>query len=484
MTRWARKDNGLRIPHHPPAWMGLLPAVTQIRPDNAIETGEVKKHEGHWDLRGWAHHIARHPDHGNRHDLTDAEVDKLTDEELREMRDGGAVRGDRDHIHREKAKYLHAPAPYVTEIHDHDIAFAGKPKMRAGHVDYYHDGADVEGPHEYRYKDKSVQYATRLDFSPTITEEDCLRAERFYFVIEGTFKNLSVLTWVRAHDENAVVISVPAVGQWKAPELEEIADRYLAWKECFIIADSDAHRNSQVMKQAKRIRRHLLNKDVDAHILLPPERVLGKDEDGNWKKVGADDAVGIADKSLHDFILVHVQVDVWEVLTTLIPETWARRQIWTPKTGSVSVRNNTLPNRTSPGRRRNLSVLWALSEQSDAESGLYWGSVSGLARDIGMSEDRALKAVHELVEYGWITLEGGSLETEESEFSFGRVWRDRPTLRMHERLRSKVTYEQFGEFLERRKEEDGRRNGREVAGAERISGVVRDSAAPTDSLSS
>jgi hypothetical protein len=281
-----------------------------------------------------------------------------------------------------------------------------------------------------------------------------------------------------------VVFSVPAVGQWKAPELEGIADLYLDGKECFIIADSDAHRNSQVMKQTKRLRRYLLNKQVDAHILLPPERVLGKDKDGNWKKVGADDALGAAGKSLRDFILVRIEVDVFEVLDTLVPETWPRRNIWTPKTGSVSVRNSTLPSRTYRGRTRNLNVLWALSEQSDAESGLYWGSVSGLARDIGMSEDRALKAVHELVEYGWISLEGGSLETEESDFSFGRVWRDRPTLRMHERLRSKVTYEQFGEFLERRKEENGRRNGRAVAGAERISGVVRDSAAPTDALSS
>jgi hypothetical protein len=90
-------------------------------------------------------------------------VDDLTDKELRKLLTAGPVRADREHVHRKRAKFLHPPSPTVRELHDHDVAYEGKPRMRASHVKDDHEGKDADGLHEYRHKDMSVKYATRLD---------------------------------------------------------------------------------------------------------------------------------------------------------------------------------------------------------------------------------------------------------------------------------------------------------------------------------
>jgi hypothetical protein len=467
MTRWARADDGLLIRHHAPSWMDLAPVVTQLRPDNEIQTGEWQRHPAHANVRASQFHIARHPDHGDR-DLTNAEVEALSDDDLRALRDGGKVPGRVDHDHWEKAKYLHAPGPYVTEIHDHAIAYAGKPSMRASHVYTDHGGVDVEGPHDYRHKDKTVNYATRIDVSPILTEEDFKRAACFYFIIEGSLKMLAVLTWIRGHEPNAVALSVPAVGQWRAPELLDIAEHYMAGKLCTIIADSDAHRNSQVMRQAVRCRRYLRQRDVAAHILLPPEGVLGRD-----KKVGADDALGVLAKppqSLYDFQVIHREASLVGIQRLIEKTQGYREKTWRelrepssePRLSydrsadaRIMVKAHTLPNRTGRGRWRNLDVLVALSEQADIETGLYFGSLHGLEGDLGMSHASALTAIGELERDGFITRTAGSLEIEESEYSYARVYADEPTWRIHEDIRATQSRQRYGDFLKERRENDG-----------------------------
>jgi hypothetical protein len=484
VTQWARADfldipderiaedglvrdelGGLLIRHHAPGWMDIDPVVTQLRPDYDIPTGERQRHSAHYDVRFWQFHIARHPDHGNQRHLTDAEVEALGDAELRALRDGGAVRGDREHDHWERAKYLHAPTPYVTEVHDHAIAYAGKPSMRASHVYTDHGGIDREVPHDYKHKDKTVTYAKRVDVSPLLDEDDFKRAERFYLVIEGSIKMLAVLTWLRRHRENAVVLSVPAVGQWNAPELWELAETYMAGKLGLIIADSDAHQNSQVMEQAIRLRRRLRRRSVGAHILLPPEGVLGE-----GKKVGADDALGKAGQSLHDFQIIHRE-PAYTGIQRLITKTqgWREkswREIREPSVAPhysyerdpgarIQVKAHTLSNRTWPGRTRNWDVLIALSEQANIETGLYWGSLRRLEGDLEMSHASALKAIEELEEGEFIERTAGSLETEESEYSYAMSYLDRPEWRIHEDIRAIQTTQRYGDFLEERKENDG-----------------------------
>jgi hypothetical protein len=479
MTRWARTADGLLIRHHAPSWMDLPQVVTQIRPDVEIRTGERQRHNAHHDARFWQFHIARHPDHGAQKHLSDAEVEALTDAELRALRDKGVVRGNVEHDHWEKAKYLHAPGPRDWQPHDHaDL----KPKARDFHERKDHSGQRVDGTHEHRVKDTSVKYATRIDVSPLLTEADFERADRFYLIIEGSIKMLAVLTWVRAAGENAVVMSVPAVGQWNAPELWEIAERYMAGDRCLIIADSDAHRNAQVMRETVRLRRRLRRRDVDTDILLPPEDCLGPGE-----KVGADDALGKAGVSLYDFQVIH-RDPAYAGITRLVRETqgWREkswRELREPSTvprnayerdttARIQIKAHTLPNRTRPGRTRNLDVLIALSEQANLETGLYWGSLRGLEGDLGLSHASALEAIGEL-EGEFIERLAGLLETEESEYSFARDYLERPTWRIHEDIRAIQSQQRYGDFLEERKENDGRNGSAPGAG---VSGALRDSA--------
>jgi len=466
VTRWAKQRDGLLVRHHPCPGFDLEPIFPQLRPDRygegddgKIETGEIRRHKAHRDLRGWAYHIARHPDHGNL-SLTDAQVDALPDAELHRLLVAGVVRGNRDHIHRKRAGYLHPPAPKKTIVHDHAVAFKGKPKMLASHLRdrrSKHKGIDVASDHEHRIRDKSVKYATRIDVSPLITTEMLGAAETFYFVIEGTIKNLAVLTWVRENGENAVVISVPAVGQWKAPELPAIIDRCMRGDLCMIVADADAHTKSEVMRQAIRCRRYLRDRDVDAHILLPPEDCL------SGEKVGPDDALGKAGVPLHDFLVIHKEAGYQNTIGRAISETWTGGH--KDSRGSTA---RTLPGRNWPGRVRNLKALIALIEQSDSESGQFWGSVRGLGEDLGMSSSStAHAAIGQLVEYGFVALEEGSLDKEESEYSFDEVWRDKPTLRIDERLRATQTQQRYGDFLEERKENDGHNGSAPGAGVSR-----------------
>jgi hypothetical protein len=491
MTRIARQHDGLLIPHHAAPGMGLEHVYAQIRPDKEVFTGESHHHELHDDVRRWAYHLARHPDHGDL-DLTDAEVDAMTDEQLREIartprlcetpkRDkNGArikqeIRGDRHHTHYDSGKYIHPPGPMETIEHDHAVDFAGKPKMLASHIEHEHGGEDRAGPHEHRIKNRKVKYATRLDVNPLVTEEVLRDAQRFYFVIEGSIKNLAVLTWVRRRGVNAAVFSVPAVGQWNAPELRDFVERYMVDKPAYIIADSDAHKNSEVMRHALRCRNRLRAWRAQAFILLPGEGWLGLDEKGNPKKVGADDGLGKAKKSLLDFQVIHREVPGWNVIWRAIRKTWPDSTVRVYSEAAkcyVDVTRHTLSNRTWRGRTRDLAVFLALAEQADINSGLYWGSRRAMADDLGIDEKAVRLALEVFIEAGWIQREGGTLEERESEFSFKTVWADKPTLRVvHTEMRPQQTQQRHGDHLQ---EVEGKENmvaiptDIEAAAAERV----------------
>ena len=81
-----------------------------------------------------------------------------------------------------------------------------------------------------------------------------------------------MLTYILKHNLAASVFSVPAIGNWMAPELAKFTSRLIG-KTVYIVADADAYRNDAVMEQARLCRTYLQECGVrDAHAALPPRR--------------------------------------------------------------------------------------------------------------------------------------------------------------------------------------------------------------------
>jgi hypothetical protein len=92
-----------------------------------------------------------------------------------------------------------------------------------------------------------------------------------FFGIEGCMKADAILSAGEA------VFSVPAVGQWRAPELRAFAKRYLKDKLVVIVPDADWYVKDEVIRQARECKEHLeYDLGIDALIAAPPRAGLPK----------------------------------------------------------------------------------------------------------------------------------------------------------------------------------------------------------------
>lgn len=447
MTRLFNQQNGLMRPHYPPPGMdaelrklhhGDPRIFTQFRPDEEVRTGAWEDHEPHWNAHGWRYHLVRHEDHGGR-DMSNAEVDALTVDEIRAIASEGRLPWSQKHRHIDTGRFINVPAPKCDhEVeHDHATAYQDRPKLLAAHVKRHHEGEDVLGPHSHkmRVKDKRYEYAKRIDVNPLVTKERLEAAEVIIFGIEGAQKADTAFSAIIRNGwtvcgRPAAVISCPAVGQWLARELDPFMGLYGQGKIFLVVADSDAYEKPDVMTQAFLCREELLRLDAaEAHVVLPKEEAKGE-------KVGLDDSLGHYKRRLEDCIIQHRDLPPWN-------ETYATMFV------GFDVRGTRRESRNGGASL----VQSSIAIYSDPVTGDYKASQRAQARQAGWTQRRVGRRLHNLVAWGHLEIVEGSLEIAQSDYSYEDTYPRTPTLRLHESLRATARQQTMGDFFAERDRE-------------------------------
>jgi hypothetical protein len=374
-----KQRDGYLILRDPPGEPDLPSVYAELRPDKPVKTGKKIKHSHTKDFKGKPEFLARHleAEHG-----------------------GVDVAGE--HTHDRWAKYLFPPAPKIDKEwwHDHDEYYAGKPRIRAKHEakavkDGGHDGEVVSGCHLHtsRIKDRTVNYAKRIDVHP-LAESLFANAPRVFFVIEGELKADAIL------GQGEAVFSIPSVTLAEPQELELVV-RELVPPETpmFIVCDADWSRNPAVVAHAllnRQIARRVGVKEV--HVAAPP---ADEDESGELRYKGNDDFIGAGGT-----------VDELVVIRRELPEVAFNRQVREMgRPGDGRLRNIT-GLRNEVNALQNLILLAADGKDPRFPRGTIHKNLSQLAKLMGTkSHKNAERGIKKLQEDGLITIDG-STETE------------------------------------------------------------------------
>jgi hypothetical protein len=446
MTRLAKQQDGLMRPHYPPPGMQVelrkahpygSHIFTQFRPDDDVRTGAWQDHEPHWAVKTWRYHLVRHEDHGNR-DMTNTEVDALTAEEISAIASTGKLRWMQKHRHIDTGRFINTPSPKRDHAykHDHATAYRHRPKLLEKHIERQHEGRNVLGPHshELRVNDERYEYAKRLDVNPLVTEEILRAAEVLVFVIEGAVKADTALSEIIRNDwticgRPAVVFSCPAVGQWGARELEPFMELYGQGTTAFIVADSDAYENPDVMTQAFLCRAKLERLGAaDAYVTVP-EEVFGE-----GVKAGLDDAVGEG-STLDRCIIQHRDPGPWDQTYTTMFADFPRFS-----ETRIEARNNAT------------SLVHSTSVYVDPATGDYKASQRAQARPLGWPHRRVGRTLHNLQVWGCIEIIEGSLDVGPSDYSYEDIYNRTPVQRLHVSLGASAWQQTIGDFFAERDE--------------------------------
>jgi hypothetical protein len=369
LSRVTAQSDGWLIKRFPPPCLDADRVYAELRPDDPVVTG-TRMHDH-------AKHFAGKPK-------------RFLERHLRDDHDRRVCRGP--HTHACFAKYLFPPSPRVSRKrwHDHDDLYAGEPDRRRRHEAKEHDGEVVAGshPHAFRPKDKTVNYAKRLDVHPQAVP---LLGEgsRTFFGIEGCLKADAILS------QGEAVFSAPSVTLWDAPELGLFAEKYLAGATVFIVPDADWSRNPAVFAQAMLCRSFLQRRDIEAHVAAPPE---DEDDDGKLKYKGVDDFLG-AGGTVDDLVVVRRELP--KALNRELRE-WGRGE-----SSGRSLRIDGL--RRQARTLENLILLAANGKDERFPKGTIEKNLGQLAKLMGHTHHKsAERAVNRLEEQGLITIEGSS----------------------------------------------------------------------------
>jgi hypothetical protein len=427
MVRLARQSDGRVITRHAPPDMEVAHVYPEVRPDNAVRTHPPRRHwhgEGEPPAgcvirrEGWRAWLERESDGAFVcRVLTGKPVSKHVNQtKFADSHHG--IHSEDVHLHDDRAKYCFPPAPpkQITKFHRHD---AFRPDVRRAHVERRHDG--LEGPglheHEYRVKDRTVNYAARIDLHPMAVDL-IPRADVVFFIIEGCLKADAVLS------QGAAVFSVPSVTLWACAELEDFVTAYLREKVIVIIPDADWALKFQVESQARICAATLLRHGVAAaHIAAPPI-----DQDGNPLR----DANGNELKGIDDFLAAGGQLDDLMTLDRLLPD--GIDEFLAGRGRADKLRRDAMVMQSM--------ALWAGSQ------GTISLPLRTIAKVLGVHHSRVTRAVHDLLEYGAITIDG-SLEQRRNHFTGHMDWRHTPTITIRPELRApNRPAERLGDVIE------------------------------------
>ena len=292
-----------------------------------------------------------------------------------------------EHEHKEfYGKYMLMPAPRQTYLHTHDVAeLADKIRRRgqapahqlaeeafAGHIAKkpHPDGVDGAHLHEARDPDPDQSPEMRLDMHPRAGVM-LSTARRVFFSIEGSIKGDALLS------AGECSFSVPSVTMWRAPELREFANTYLADSAVFVVCDSDWTDNPQVSLQAfecrQTLRRYI---GPNVHVVAAPAP--------NGEKVGIDDYLGAGGKIDH--------------LIDLDREKSAGFLAWEFR----HLQEASQLGRGRESAQNDVSVLWWMALHAD-RGGVALRAAPIISKYCGLDETTVGRAVQRLVAEGALT---------------------------------------------------------------------------------
>ncbi len=443
IVKKAKEQPGWIIPRCAPPRMIHLPTIfPEYRPDHPVRTGRRKKHfhaeagipvpPPPWDCprgshrKGDPNYAGTYMDCGScvlpQRVFSSAAMDKHIKKSKGKSRtkaksptDHRGKNSDQVHVHDPFGKYQHASNPRVLKVKRHDHEEYNEYKRLATlkkHVQFTHKGADVAGIHEHwdRVKDHENGHASRLDVHP-IAAKMLAEAEVVFFGIEGCLNADAMLTYILNYGLMASVVSVPAIGNWNAPELRDFVAIHLIGKKVYIVADADAYKNESVMEQARLLQTRLRWLGVaDVHIALPPARTRRKY------------------KGVDDFLAAGGWLEDLEVID----------RDSSPALGAFIQ----LHQRRGDQGRRLSDVLYALSMHAGPD-GSITASLRSQARVVGTNVERFRRGLHDLVQVSAVTVIG-DLKTRRDAYvnryyslDFIEDWEgDRPTILIAPELRA------------------------------------------------
>lgn len=324
---------------------------------------------------------------------------------------------------------------YGSHVHEHTHAHMNLAVL-SDHVRRYHQGDFEERglgePHnEHFIKVKEDwNHAARIDVNPLSLERLEKNPPVVYFGIEGSLKGCSMISAVIRTNEDAAVISVPAVGMWECPELEYFVNRYLMNCTIVIVPDGDWINKRPVIHQARCLQGRLLGLGCKRVLIAAPP--VQKDTNGEPVKVikgskevfvmtqawnerkqkfeklkGVDDYLGVGKGSLHALDCISHDPPNKDTVMAFLP-----------------TRKNSA----------NLAVaITKLALLADPEGGVSVGFRT-LANILGVSLRTVGLYIGTLVEIGAVKIVGGKLETKIGQF--GEDWVNKPKIEIVPELRA------------------------------------------------
>jgi hypothetical protein len=264
-----------------------------------------------------------------------------------------------------------------------------------------HNGQPVDVVHQHAPREAKyvlLGEGSRLDLHP-FAAQLLPEAKVVFFVLEGTPKTDAVLS------AGGVAFGVPSVTLWTRRELGTFAERHLHGKTALIVPDADWATNSQVERQALKVRTVLRRLGIAAYVCAPPT-------DGNPYHKGVDDFLG-AGKTLGELVIDGREPPIG--------------RIWEAVQGVPYQR-----------RRSAAYALENLSLYVNAE-GRLTVSFPTLKRLLDIRDSNRLLPLLEAIEHTF-TVEHGSLQTIQRPTFYGRytetVWKEPPTISLDDYYQS------------------------------------------------
>jgi hypothetical protein len=282
---------------------------------------------------------------------------------------------------------------------------------RERHIAKKHPDGNVQGVHLHhpsaKYAIPPGAHGKRLDVP---LPDRIVRADRVFFVIEGSVKTDAILSTGEA------AFGVPSVTLWDAPELNAfIAAMHLRDRQVVIVPDADWANNPDVITQAMLLRTYLRDRHVEAVVAAPPL------EDGQVTLKGVDDFLADG-RSL-------------EELSVLEREPAANLGAW----GALYL-NRWDGYRQTSQTSNGMTALAKLSLHADRNGQLY-KNLAAVARILGRGRNRVRSTLEDLERAEMIEVEGGleagfQYEDKQTGSRHNYDWDDRPLITIAGRYRA------------------------------------------------